>query len=232
MKPSLSVIIPTLNEEQNLVKTLEGLDVESEKIVVDGGSTDKTTSIAQQAGCEVLTSPPGRGSQMNLGAGTASGNILLFLHADTLLPHGYRQLIEKSLADPRVALGAFSLGFESSERKMRFIAGSANFRSRIFQLPYGDQALFTTAVRFSSLGGFPETEIMEDFIFVRKMRKTGKIAILPESVITSARRWQNMGILRTTLINQLIVTGYLLGIPPSRLARLYQRLKGVSSKKV
>lgn len=229
MKTKLSIIIPTLNEEFSLGKTLQHLDPSNERIIVDGGSTDKTVTLARQAGCTTLTSPPGRAGQMNLGAQTATGSILLFLHGDTLVPHGYQQLIERSLGGPKVALGAFSLGFDTSEKKMQLIATCANLRSRYLQLPYGDQALFTTRDLFFSLGGFPEVEIMEDYIFVRNMKKKGRIATLPEKVITSARRFQNLGMFRTTVINQLIITGFTLGVPPAKLARLYQRLKGVSS---
>jgi hypothetical protein len=107
----------------------------------------------------------------------------------------------------------------------------ANLRSRLLHLPYGDQALFTTKKEFFAVGGFPEIEIMEDFVFLQKMKKNGRILILPECVQTSARRWQNMGILQTTVINQLIVIGYRIGVSPSLLAGWYRRLRGIGQNK-
>ena len=229
---TISVIIPTLNEERVLGPTLAALQMGSsagrcELIVVDGGSSDSTVSLARAAGARVIESPRGRGRQMNAGAAAASGGILLFLHADTLLPAGFSQLIEEALAKPGVAAGAFSLAIDSRTKGLAAIAFLANLRSRFLHLPYGDQALFTTKNIFVAVGGFPEIAIMEDYVFVRQLHKLGRIVILPAKATTSARRWQNMGILRTTVINQFIVGGYAIGVPPAALARWYQRLRGV-----
>ena len=227
----LSVIIPILNEEENLPNTLAKLKKhQCEIIVVDGGSEDASPQIARDHGCSLLTSAPGRAGQMNLGAGIAGGDTLLFLHGDTLVPNDFADRIAECLTDPAVALGSFSLGIKSSSKKIALVAYLANLRSKLFHLPYGDQGLFLRKDTFIAAGGFPETPIMEDFIFVRTLAKYGLIRILPQRVITSARRWQNIGVIRTTLINQAIVAGYLLGISPSTLARWYRRNRGVQTR--
>lgn len=228
---TISVVIPTLNEEPVLARTLATLQGVAEDafelLVVDGGSADATVALARAAGARIIESPKGRGRQLNAGAAAASGGILLFLHADTLLPARFDRLIEAALAGPGVAAGAFSLAIDSPAKSLAAIAALANLRSRLLNLPYGDQALFITKEKFLAAGGFPEIAIMEDFVFTRQLRKLGRIAILPARATTSARRWQNIGVLRTTLINQLIVGGYAVGVPPSTLARWYQRLRGL-----
>ena len=227
MNPAVAVIIPTLNEEQVLGPTLAALNNSSrcELIVVDGGSSDATTTLAREAGARIVKSPRGRGRQMNAGAAAASSATLLFLHADTLLPANFPQLIHAALQKPNIVAGAFSLAIASEAKSLAAIACFANLRSRLLQLPYGDQALFTTRRMFAAAGGYPEMAIMEDFVFVQHLKKRGRIAILPEKATTSARRWQNSGTLRTTLINQLIVCGHLLGVSSTTLAGWYQRSK-------
>jgi rSAM/selenodomain-associated transferase 2 len=221
----ISVIIPTLNEEATLAETLarlhgiDGLEV----IVADGGSKDRTIALAEEAGAMVLSSRPGRGQQQNSGAATATGDILLFLHADTILPDGFPAMIRNSLDLAGVAAGAFSLAIDLPGITIKFIEKMANWRSRWLQLPYGDQALFVKADTFQQAGGFPEIEIMEDFALLRVLGKTGKIMIRPEKVLTSGRRWQKLGVLRTTLINQAMIIGYFLGRSPTSLASWYRR---------
>lgn len=225
---SISVIIPTLNEADNLAATLlplqnlAGLEI----IVADGGSSDATISIAKAAGARVITSRPGRSYQQNGGAAVASGEILLFLHADTLLPTKFAELLRASLNRDTVAAGAFSLSINMAGVAIKFIETMANCRAKLLQLPYGDQALFMTRENFIKTGGFPEIAIMEDFALVSKLRKMGRIETLPETVSTSGRRWQKLGIFRTTLINQAIIIGYLLGRSPTSLANWYR----ISSK--
>jgi rSAM/selenodomain-associated transferase 2 len=186
--------------------------------------------LAEKYGCRIIASPKGRSKQMNLGADQAAGEVLLFLHADTLLPEDFPGLILATITRPGIAAGAFSLAIDSSSKSLATIAYLTNLRSRFLHLPYGDQALFTTRSMFNAIGGFPEMEIMEDFVFMRKIKKEGKIVILPERATTSARRWQNIGIIRTTLINQLIVCGYSLGVPPTRLVKWYRRMRGVGKQ--
>jgi rSAM/selenodomain-associated transferase 2/rSAM/selenodomain-associated transferase 1 len=226
----ISVIIPTLNEAQVIAATISNLNKcrHTEIIVVDGGSRDKTVFLAREMGARVLTSTPSRAAQMNLGAAHASGDVLLFLHADTSLPKNFENCVLAAIARQNISAGAFSLGIDSGVQGLRIIERVANWRSRFLQMPYGDQALFVTRRLFHEIGGYPDYPIMEDFEFVRKLKKKGKIAILPESVQTSPRRWLNLGILKTWLLNQIIIGAYCLGIPPRRLSRLYNRNKGKS----
>lgn len=228
MDTTLSVIIPTLNEAATIAAVIESIEASetTEILVVDGGSTDNTCALALQAGATVLHTPPSRAVQMNAGAHHATGSILLFLHGDTLLPKNSNHLIGHTLQLPSVSCGAFSLNIDSARWSLHCIAAGANLRSKLFQLPYGDQGLFTTAATFLAVGGFPELPIMEDYYFVRSLGKRGKIMTLPQAVSTSSRRWDNMGIFKTTLVNQLIIIGHFFGVPLARLARLYQRAKG------
>ena len=232
MTPSLSIIIPTLNEAIVIATTLARLaaNKDCEVIVVDGGSSDATLALAEKAGCITMAASGGRGRQMNHGAARAAAEVLLFLHADTLLPDNFPQLVRAAVARPHFAAGAFSLAINSPAKGLAFIAGMANLRSRLLQMPYGDQAFFTTKKIFSAIDGFAEIAIMEDFIFMKKARQRGKIVILPQCAITSARRWQNMGIVRTTMINQLIIIGYTIGIPTTTLAGWYRRMRGITQR--
>ncbi len=224
VKTSLSVIIPCLNEEQNLTELLPKLHGNGnvEVIVVDGGSSDRSCDIVGENGCIILQSPRGRGLQMNLGAEKAKSGMLLFLHADTHLPGDFVYLIEKTLQRDGVAGGAFSLATDSSSLVMKFICVGANLRSKLFGLPYGDQAIFVTRKQFEAIGGFQEMAIMEDYVFMQNLRRYGKIVVLPDKATTSARRWKKLGVFKTTIINQLVVSGYKLGVSPERLAKLYK----------
>lgn len=223
-RPVISVIIPTLNEaahiDRVLTAVLRGKAVEV--IVADGGSGDTTTDKAMTHGVHVCRCTAGRARQMNRGAALAQGEVLFFLHADSRLPAGYDDIIRHALAGEGVAAGAFSLGIDAASAGLRFIAGCANLRSRGLGLPYGDQGLFLRADCFQACGGFPDLPIMEDVVMVRRLRKTGRIVTVPEQIRTSSRRWERLGILRTTLINQAIVAGFLLGVPAARLTRWYR----------
>jgi rSAM/selenodomain-associated transferase 2 len=158
---------------------------------------------------------------MNAGAGEAYGEILLFLHADTRLPRKWANLVRAELDKPGVAVGAFSLRFDETARWSQAIERLANFRSRRLNMPYGDQAIFIRADLFRRMGGFLEMPIMEDFEFMRRVRKQGRISIIPEPVVTSARRWRESGVCWTTAVNQVVIMGYFLGVSPHLLARLY-----------
>ena len=220
----LSVIIPTLNEELNLPATLNSVgnpNNELEVIVVDAGSADQTLAIAQQYGCKVFVGNPGRAKQMNAGAAIATGEHLLFLHADTRLPEGYRHEIQRVLDTP-VACGAFPLEIDSPGVALRMIELGVAFRSRVLQMAYGDQALFFRSADFYGQNGFRQMAIMEDYELVARMRKTGIIGIANQPVKTSARRWIKKGILRTTLVNQLCVIAYRLGFSDKIISRLYR----------
>lgn len=222
---TISVIIPALNEARHIGATLASLTrgQAAEIIVVDGGSSDDTVPLAQTDGAIVLSSPPGRARQQNAGAAAAGGDILFFLHADTLVPPGYDAYIRQALARPGVSAGAFSLAIAGSQPGLQLISAMANRRSRCLQLPYGDQGLFLKAALFHTVGGFPKLALMEDFALVRRLRRQGPILTLPQTVLTSSRRWQQLGLSRTFAINQLMIYGYYLGIAPTTLARLYRQ---------
>ena len=224
-QPILSIIIPVLNEAAIIRSILSPLlnDLGIEIIVVDGGSRDNTFELAQQEGVRViLSSQTGRANQMNAGAAIATGDILLFLHADTQLPSDYLHIVKDTLARPKAIAGAFELAIDADNKSLRWVEKMVKWRSRWFSLPYGDQAIFLTRTVFEKIGGFADLPIMEDFELIQRLKKQGKIAIAPAAVLTSSRRWQKLGVFKTTLINQLIILGYYFGIPPKRLRRLYE----------
>jgi hypothetical protein len=223
--PRISVIIPTLNEAACLPSALRSLDrsENTQVIVVDGGSSDCTCDIAHAAGCTVLNHQCGRAVQINAGAEASDGEILLLLHADTCVPAGFDEAIRFALSNPKVAAGAFRLRIDASGWPFRLIERGVEFRSRLFQMPYGDQGLFLRADLFHELGKLPRLPIMEDFELVRRLRKHGRIEILPCDAVTSGRRWKTVGPWKTTFINQCVILGYHLGIAPERLAQWYQR---------
>ena len=226
--PRMSVVIPTLNEEEHIEATLESVTGEPgiEVIVVDGGSTDRTAELALARGARLLTTAAQRARQMNAGAAAASAPVLLFLHGDTRLLPGFSNHALELLAGRGTAAGAFRLAVAGPGWGLRTIEGLANVRSRLLHLPYGDQGLFVMADLFRRLGGFPELPIMEDVFFVRRLNRRGRIAIAPCSALTSDRRWRRLGILRTTLVNQVVLVAFFLGVDPARLARWYRGLAG------
>jgi rSAM/selenodomain-associated transferase 2/rSAM/selenodomain-associated transferase 1 len=226
----ISVIIPTLNEGHHLVDTINSIGHENytEIIVVDGGSSDDTVPIARQLGATVIDSSPPRSRQMNQGADSASKNILLFLHADTILPENFDRYIFGALEQSGVVAGAFKLCIDSPVPSLKFVECIANWRSRYLKMPYGDQAIFMFSNVFHQMGGFSNIPIMEDFELIRRFQKIGEVLTLPVPVITSPRRWLNHGVLKTTLINQMIVLLYFLGITPDTIFRLFRRGKRIS----
>lgn len=219
----ISIITPVLNEEQQIVQFLDTLSGQEgiEHILVDGGSTDRTCQLIEEYPAMLLSSAPGRGTQQNTGAARATGDILLFLHCDTRLPELFQRDIQLILNKPDTAAGAFCLAIDHPDRAYRFIEQGANLRSRLLHLPYGDQGLFMKKNIFERIGGFPNQPILEEIPLLRSLRKLGKIRIASSPAITSARRWQRLGILRTTLINQAILIKMYMGYAPSHLARLY-----------
>lgn len=221
----ISVIIPTFNEGENLENTLKSVLTESnlEVWVIDGGSQDKTIEIAQKCGVNAVLSPnKGKSQQMNYGVTLTTGEILLFLHGDTLLPVNYGQIIRDILKNDDFIAGAFELTIKDAKNALKLIEKMVNWRSHFFSLPYGDQGLFIKRETFKTVGGFKNITIMEDFELIQRLKKRGKIAIATSSVITSDRRWRKLGVFKTTLINQIIVLGYYSGISPQILAKWYR----------
>lgn len=221
----ISVVIPTLNESGCIGETLTCL-VENatdpiEIIVVDGGSVDNTVEIVAGFDVQIVNCSAGRSAQMNAGAAVATGDILMFLHGDTRVPKGFDQMIVNTLEQTPIA-GAFNLKIAGDSWALRWVEWGVKVRSKLFQLPYGDQAIFLKSTTFHEFGGFPELPIMEDFVLIRSLGKCGKIAIVPAAVITSARRWEKQGVFKTTLINQIMILGYALGVKPDRLRQWYR----------
>lgn len=221
---ALSVIIPTLDDAAQLsVSYGHAAAVPTAEIIVaDGGSRDGTPGIARSLGAKVVISAGTRARQMNAGAAMARGDILLFLHADTWLPEGWDEAVLAALRRPNVVGGAFRLGIRDPFRGRWLIERAVNLRSRLWRMPYGDQAVFVRRWAFDELGGFPELPIMEDYEFVRRLRHLGELALTEAAVLTSGRRWQRLGALRTTLVNQLVVLGYHAGLPPEKLGAFYR----------
>lgn len=225
-RPSVSVIIPALNEEETVVSAIRSASakrVRVEVILVDSGSTDRTVALARECGAKIVHAGRGRAVQMNAGAACASGEFLVFLHADSTLPPDFAEQTVLALSDGDTALAAFRLSIDSPRKSLKWIARLANARSR-HGLPYGDQAFAVRADLFLRLGGYRDLPIMEDFALARALRRHGAIKILDSSVTTSARRWMRHGVFATTLMNQLCVMGFLLGIAPTRLARFRESL--------
>jgi rSAM/selenodomain-associated transferase 2 len=164
----------------------------------------------------------GRAGQMNAGANLAQSEILLFLHADTQLPANFIDLVTKTLQQHQTIAGAFELAIDGSSVSLRWVEILVRMRSRILSLPYGDQGIFISKQAFIEAGGFADLPIMEDFEFISRIKRTGRIAIAPAAVTTSDRRWRKLGVWQTTLINQLMLVGYFLGIPSTKLSKFYR----------
>ncbi|MBD2526551.1 TIGR04283 family arsenosugar biosynthesis glycosyltransferase [Nostoc sp. FACHB-133] len=223
----ISIIIPTLNEAGNIKEAIVTTQPNTniEVIIVDGGSKDNTIEIAQSLNVKVISSSPGRAVQMNAGVVAASGNILLFLHADTRLPTGFDDMIRTALQQPGTVAGAFKLRIDAPLLSLRWVEWGVNMRSHFCQMPYGDQAIFLTKKVFQQIGGFAELPIMEDFELIRCLKSIGRIVIIPTPVVTSARRWLQKGVFKTTLLNQIVIIAYLLGVSPERIRCWYRREK-------
>ncbi|XP_072026517.1 uncharacterized protein [Amphiura filiformis] len=247
-EPVLSIIIPVLNEANNIAETLSNVFKNcsypkyTEIIVSDGGSTDDTAEKVEEFArtntdikIKLVKGIKGRGKQQNSGVKEASGDNFLFLHADTRLPPRFDQHILINLGIPGVAAGAFgfeldifhdtSLDYNCSwffKLQMRAISFGANIRAKYFELPYGDQALFMSRQKFDAVRGFSDFPLMEDYELVKKLQKEGHIKIVEDDcAITSARRWMKLGCLRTTGLSNILVILYNLGVHPNTLAKWY-----------
>ncbi|MHC4158973.1 MAG: TIGR04283 family arsenosugar biosynthesis glycosyltransferase [Planctomycetota bacterium] len=227
-KYKFSVIIPVLNEAERinfLIKHIltQGFEGSREIIIVDGDPQGSTIEAVEDKDVISLISAKGRASQMNAGAATAQGEILIFLHADTKLPPNALEKIGQVLKNERYVGGAFDLGIDSDRLFLKYIAARARLRSRLNRIPYGDQAIFIRKCYFDKIGRFREIPLMEDIDLMRRIKQRGdKIIILRDRVKTSARRWEKEGALYTTLRNQLLVSLYYLGVSPDKLAKFYR----------
>lgn len=228
----VSLIIPVFNEALIIEDYLSRISMRSdlEVIIVDGQSDDKTVALCEKMQLKfklkIVISPlKGRANQLNFGASLAMGEILCFLHLDSQLPSDYFTQIEELLSRRQAIAGAFSLAIDAPQIPFRWLEKLVNWRSRFFSLPYGDQGLFLKKSVFKTIGGFAPMPIMEDYEFVQRLKKKGEIYISQASVLTSSRRWQKLGILKTTLINQGMILGYYLKIDPENLARWYRNQK-------
>ncbi len=222
----ISVIVPVLNEGARIgaqLVHLRQLDGLHEVIVVDGGSTDSTNQLVAAAGWpQLAVSSRGRAIQMNVGARLATGDALLFLHADVTLPGNAASLVAQTLADPRVVAGAFRT-LTVAESQLDWVAPwlrLADLRSRYTRLPYGDQALFVRRAAFEQLGGFPAQPLFEDLEISRRLRKTGWIRTVRAEVRVSGRRFMARPFYYAILMNVLPLL-YRVGVPAARLARAY-----------
>ena len=213
------MVIPALEEEARIAAAVRSARAPGvEVLVVDGGSADATAERARAAGAAVVESPPGRARQLGLGAHESQGQVIVFLHADTLLPEGFADRIRRALEDPRVVGGAFRLRFDERSGALRCVEWGARLRGAWFGLPYGDQALFVRRAALDGVGGVPQAPIMEDLDLVRALRRRGRLAILPEAATTSARRYVAGGVFRTMLRHWGAVVAWLLGLDRERVA--------------
>lgn len=221
----LSIVVPTFNEALTLQETLQRLQslrvVGHEVLLVDGGSSDGTQTLAKPLVDRVMQAPRGRARQMNVGASVATGDVLLFLHADTTLPEATPRLLCAALRRPGVAWGRFDVRLSGQQFRYRIIEFFMNLRSRLTGIATGDQALFVKRDVFQQLGGFPDLPLMEDLALSRRLKRQARPICLQARVTTSSRRWERDGWLRTVLLMWGLRLAFALGVSPARLARVY-----------
>lgn len=224
--PRLSIIVPMLNEASALGDLLANLLPYQRKgcevILVDGGSQDGSPHLARCAGFTVLDSPRGRARQMNKGAAAATGQVLLFLHADTRLPKEADALIAQAMQDFGRVWGRFDVRITGRPLMLKVIASMINQRSRLSGIATGDQAMFVCAESFAQVGGFPDQPLMEDVELSRRLKRLSRPACITARVITSGRRWESRGVWRTIFLMWRLRLAYWLGTTPDQLAKAYQ----------
>ena len=221
----LSVIIPTLDEAAGIGATLAALQplraAGHEVIVVDGGSRDGTPEAARPLADRVLAAPRGRANQMNAGAEAASGDVLVFLHADTRLPGGADRAVLDGLAASGASWGRFDVRIDGRSPLLALVAWLMNRRSRLTGIATGDQAMFLTRAAFAAAGGFPVLPLMEDVALSKRLKRVSPPLCLRERAITSGRRWESRGVVRTIVLMWWLRLRYFLGASPERLRRIY-----------
>ena len=221
----ISVIIPTLNEESHIEKTLQSVikqEGDYEICVVDGGSTDNTVAIAKRYAC-VINSKRGRAVQMNAGANLCRGDVLLFLHGDTLLPDNAFRELRKRMRDDTVSGGSFYIAFDADNFILRGVSFITRFSFGLFH--FGDQGIFVRRDVFQKLRGYKEIPIMEDYDFYKRLRKQGKVILIRMPVISSARRFIKKGVIRQLLINKFVVLAYWAGVDIQTIKRFYDDMR-------
>jgi len=224
----ISIIIPVLNEENILHKTLSSIDLDndSELIIVDGGSLDNTIEIARKFTNIVIQSKKGRGTQLSIGAQNATGDILFFLHADCIPPKNFLNIIRETLSTTKNIAGAFMLCIDSNGLIFRIIEWVVLVRTRITKIPYGDQGLFMTKTTYDKIGGFNDLPLMEDIDIAQRLNRHGRIIFLSEKMTASPRRWLKEGIIYTTIRDWMIALMFtIFNINPKILQRLYKDVR-------
>jgi rSAM/selenodomain-associated transferase 2 len=223
MKPEISIIIPTLDEAASIAATLDALaffDENIEIIVVDGGSTDATLSIAESYDVKILRSERGRGRQLQTGGAAASGEILWFVHADTIAPPNAIYEMKRALQNPRTVGGNFTIRFDGERFAAKFLSWLYP-KLNLLGLIYGDSAIFVRRGVYEQIGGFKPYPIFEDLDFVERLKKNGEVVTLPSAVVTSSRRFENKSFLLTFLRWTVLQTLYWLGVNPETLLKIY-----------
>ncbi|MCB1822369.1 MAG: TIGR04283 family arsenosugar biosynthesis glycosyltransferase [Candidatus Competibacteraceae bacterium] len=223
----ISIILPVLNEETQIMAGLETLQAwrsqHCELIVADGGSRDRTAALAKLLADQVIMSPRGRAAQMNAGASKAQGDILWFLHADSLPPPDAVELIRTVLSNPDRHWGRFDVRLSGCHPALRMVETLMNIRSRLTGIATGDQGIFVRRALFEQTGGYPPIALMEDIALSRLLKRHGRPVCLRQPLQTSSRRWEQDGIARTILLMWRLRLAYFLGADPDRLARSYYR---------
>jgi rSAM/selenodomain-associated transferase 2 len=216
---TISVVIPTFDEAAQIARTVESVIAPGvEVIVVDGGSRDETVRLARDAGVRVLACERGRARQLRMGGEASTGDVVLFLHADTRLEAGWQEAVSRALSDPQCAGGAFSLRFAEPGLRERWIEFGVSLRVALLRLPYGDQALFVRRSVLERMGGMPIVAMMEDLDLVRAIKRAGRLSILDLPVTTSSRRYARSGALHTIWMHQWALLAWWLGCDRDRLA--------------
>ncbi|HET9385646.1 MAG TPA: TIGR04283 family arsenosugar biosynthesis glycosyltransferase [Gemmatimonadales bacterium] len=223
----LSIIVPCLNEVDGIAAAMSALAPlrarGAEVIVVDGGSSDGTAERAAPYADAVIGAPRGRAAQMNAGAARARGEIMLFLHVDTLLPGSADALIIEGLKRTRRGWGRFDVTIAGRHPLLRVVERFMNLRSRLSGIATGDQAIFVTRSLFTAVGGYPEIALMEDVALSKRLKRFGRPLCLRHRLTTSGRRWEKHGVLRTIVLMWLLRLAYWLGADPAKLAMRYDR---------
>jgi rSAM/selenodomain-associated transferase 2 len=218
----ISVVIPVRGERPEAAARFRSIasNPAAEVVVADAGADPETTEAFRRMGARVLAGYGSRGARLHRAAKEARGEAFLFVHADSRLPEGAVDLVRRALQDGAAA-GAFSLAYQGAGPALRWIAAWANLRSRWLKLPFGDQGIFCRRDVYEQAGGFRDLPVCDDVDFVRRLRRVAALRILPETTMTSPRRYQDRGALRQVLRNWRVLAGYFAGVPAEKLERWY-----------